>query len=143
MISMQSPRDECTLPRAEADRVVARRTHEVIHGMIRTPILKLPQTLEEHNSARRNLHQQILQLEAKRLEPHTYYLLDVLATRKAAYEILCWRTFPINTLPLEVLERIFVLLLESQNAVAVHRSRMILMSVCSFWRKVVLGTPQM
>ena len=114
-----------------------------MQAMLGVKNLQLPTTYEQTKISVGRFAEELKRLQALRLQPHNWNLLHNLATKRAAYEILCWRMFKINELPNEVLERIFASCLEMLSAADVHRWRMTLMAVCSNWLTILINTPQM
>lgn len=114
-----------------------------MQAMLRVKTLQLPTTYEQTKVTAGRFATELLRLQTLRSQPHSWNLLHNLATKRAAYEILCWRMFRINELPNEVLERIFASCLSMLSAADVHQWRMKLMEVCSKWLDVIINTPQL
>lgn len=133
----------CTLSLEDEEPIIEHRVGLTMATMLNIKELKLPSTFEETRLSAARFAEEIRRLEEQRLQQHTWGLLHVLSTKRAAYEILCWRMFPINNLPVEVLEHIFAACLASLSAADVYRCRKTLMAVCSHWLKVVINTPLM
>ena len=132
-----------TVPREQEDDFIEHNVTATIDAMLRVKNLSLPVTREGTKRSLKRFAEAIRVHEQERLGRHTWDLVRALYTDRAAYQILCWRLFPINELPIEVLERIFMACLSALSAKDVFQFRMKLMSVCSHWFAVVQNTPQM
>ncbi|KAI5124095.1 hypothetical protein M0805_000909 [Coniferiporia weirii] len=137
----RSLHDLCTMSLDEEERVVEQRVEATIRAALARPGNTLRFVESREKAA--ELAGKVQHLEAQRHQPHTWELLHVLATTRAARALLLWRLFPINNLPVEILEHILSLAVFSPSAAEVSRTRMALVSVCSYWRSVAINTPQL
>ncbi|KAL5495083.1 NAN1_1 [Sanghuangporus weigelae] len=85
------------------------------------------------------LNHQLHQLSKKRLEPHTNELIASIAQVVAMKMLLTYWLFPINNLPVELLQHIMSIATTSQPFSQISRTRIRLASVCKRWRSAAIG----
>ncbi|KAH8119977.1 hypothetical protein DFH11DRAFT_21656 [Phellopilus nigrolimitatus] len=139
----QNIKDLCLLPHTEEELTIEQRAEIAFRAALSQPGVGEGLSLEETRAAVADLAEKIRELEAQRLQPHTWEMIDTLATMRAARAFYSWRTFPINNLPVEILEHIFSLAVYSPAFLNVSRTRMALVAVCSRWRSVIVNTPEL
>ncbi|EJD03775.1 uncharacterized protein FOMMEDRAFT_167102 [Fomitiporia mediterranea MF3/22] len=136
--------EQSTVSFDEENRVLARDTEAFLREALSSRKFVLPPWSRQDTLVQVACYaQRIRQLEADRRRPHKWELVYDLAKTKAVYLLMRWRLFRINDFPVEIIQRIFELVVASPTFPEISKSRIKLASVCSYWRSIVINTAKL
>ncbi|KAL5535693.1 NAN1_2 [Sanghuangporus sanghuang] len=123
----------------EEDRLLQLWAQEGVRRLLNDSRPVRPTNRDAVKTQLAGLHLQLCQLFKKRLEPHTNELIASIAKAAALKTLLTYWLFPINNLPVELLQNIISFATKSQPFSQISRTRIRFASVCKHWRSAAIG----